>query len=397
MTNLEVFRQETKDWIEINCPPEMRKPGDVSWGGRKAKFSHPDQEIWLQRMGEKGWTCPTWPKEYGGGGLSKEKNKILQEELFAMGARPALASFGIWMLGPALLEFASEEQKLEHIPNIVKGKIWWCQGYSEPGSGSDLASLSTKAVLDGDNYTVNGQKIWTSNANYADMIFCLVRTGPQEPKHEGISFILIDMDQPGVEVKPIKLISGQSPFCETFFTDALVPKANLIGEENKGWTIAKRLLQHERSMISGLGLATGGGSGRKRTSGLAEIGKKYVGIDNRNRLVDPLLRAKIARHDLNSRAFGLTLQRMGEEMKSGGPSATASMGKYYGSEQNKLRYEIMLDAMGLSGLGWEGEPFSLEELAITREWLRSKANSIEGGTTEINLNVISKRVLNLPD
>ena len=397
MTNLEVFRQETKDWLEINCPPEMRKPGDVSWGGRKAKFSHPDQEIWLQRMGEKGWTCPTWPKEYGGGGLSKEKNKILQEELFAMGARPALASFGIWMLGPALLEFASEEQKLEHIPNIVKGKIWWCQGYSEPGSGSDLASLSTKAVLDGDNYTVNGQKIWTSNANYADMIFCLVRTGPQEPKHEGISFILIDMDQPGVEVKPIKLISGQSPFCETFFTDALVPKANLIGEENKGWTIAKRLLQHERSMISGLGLATGGGSGRKRTSGLAEIGKKYVGIDNRNRLVDPLLRAKIARHDLNSRAFGLTLQRMGEEMKSGGPSATASMGKYYGSEQNKLRYEIMLDAMGLSGLGWEGEPFSLEELAITREWLRSKANSIEGGTTEINLNVISKRVLNLPD
>tara|TARA_B000000460_G_scaffold236693_1_gene198898 strand:- start:482 stop:1675 length:1194 start_codon:yes stop_codon:yes gene_type:complete len=397
MTNLEVFRQETKDWIEINCPPEMRKPGDVSWGGRKAKFSHPDQEIWLQRMGEKGWTCPTWPKEYGGGGLSKEKNKILQEELFAMGARPALASFGIWMLGPALLEFASEEQKLEHIPNIVKGKIWWCQGYSEPGSGSDLASLSTKAVLDGDNYTVNGQKIWTSNANYADMIFCLVRTGPQEPKHEGISFILIDMDQPGVEVKPIKLISGQSPFCETFFTDALVPKANLIGEENKGWTIAKRLLQHERSMISGMGLATGGGSGRKRTSGLAEIGKKYTGIDNRNRLADPLLRAKIARHDLNSRAFGLTLQRMGEEMKSGGPSATASMGKYYGSEQNKLRYEIMLDAMGLSGLGWEGEPFSLEELAITREWLRSKANSIEGGTTEINLNVISKRVLNLPD
>ena len=397
MTNLEVFRQETKDWLEINCPPEMRKPGDVSWGGRNAKFLHPDQEIWLERMGEKGWTCPTWPKEYGGGGLSKEKNKILQEELFAMGARPALASFGIWMLGPALLEFASEEQKLEHIPNIVKGKIWWCQGYSEPGAGSDLASLSTKAVLDGDKYTVNGQKIWTTNANYADMIFCLVRTGPQEPKHEGISFILIDMDQLGVEVKPIKLISGKSPFCETFFTDAVVPKANLIGEENKGWTIAKRLLQHERSMISGMGLATGGGSGTKRTSGLAEIGKKYAGVDNRNRLVDPLLRAKIARHDLNSRAFGLTLQRMGEEMKAGGPSATASMGKYYGTEQNKLRYEIMLDAMGLSGLGWEGDPFSLEELAITREWLRSKANSIEGGTTEINLNIISKRVLNLPD
>ncbi len=398
MTDLNAFREETKDWLETNCPPEMRKPGDVCWGGRNPNFSHPDQEIWLEKMGEKGWTCPTWPKDYGGGGLSHEENKILQEEMFAMGARPALASFGIWMLGPALLEFASEEQKLEHIPNIVKGKIWWCQGYSEPGSGSDLASLSTKAIEDGDNYKINGQKIWTSNANYADMIFCLVRTGPQDPKHEGISFLLIDMDQPGVEVKPIKLISGKSPFCETFFTDAIAPKSNLIGDINKGWTIAKRLLQHERSMISGMGLATGGSSGSsKRTSGLAELGKKYIGTNEEGLLDDSLLRTKIAKHDLNSRAFGLTLQRMGEEAKSGGPSATASMGKYYGTEQNKLRYEIMLEAMGTKALGWEGDPFSPEELAITREWLRSKANSIEGGTTEINLNVISKRVLNLPD
>ena len=398
MTDLNAFIEETKDWLETNCPPEMRKPGDVCWGGRNPNFSHPDQEIWLEKMGEKGWTCPTWPKDYGGGGLSHEENKILQEEMFAMGARPALASFGIWMLGPALLEFASEEQKLEHIPNIVKGKIWWCQGYSEPGSGSDLASLSTKAIEDGDNYKINGQKFWTSNANYADMIFCLVRTGPQDPKHEGISFLLIDMDQPGVEVKPIKLISGKSPFCETFFTDAIAPKSNLIGDINKGWTIAKRLLQHERSMISGMGLATGGSSGSsKRTSGLAELGKKYIGTNEEGLLDDSLLRTKIAKHDLNSRAFGLTLQRMGEEAKSGGPSATASMGKYYGTEQNKLRYEIMLEAMGTKALGWEGDPFSPEELAITREWLRSKANSIEGGTTEINLNVISKRVLNLPD
>mgnify|MGYP001156824784 FL=1 len=398
MSDLQAFREETRDWLETNCPPEMRKPGDVSWGGRKPSFSHPDQEIWLENMGEKGWTCPMWPSEYGGGGLTNAENRVLQEEMFKMGARPALASFGIWMLGPALLEFASEKQKKEHIPNIVKGKIWWCQGYSEPGSGSDLASLSTKAVPDGDNYIVNGQKIWTSNANYADMIFCLVRTGPQEPKHDGISFMLIDMDQPGVEVKPIKLISGSSPFCETFFNDAVVSKSNLIGEVNKGWTIAKRLLQHERSMISGMGLATGSrGRDSKKSSGLAELGKKYVGVDKGNRLADPLLRTKIAKHDLNSRAFGLTLQRMGEEAKSGGPNATASMGKYYGSEQNKLRYEIMLEAMGTKALGWKGEPFAPEELAITREWLRSKANSIEGGTTEINLNVISKRVLNLPD
>ena len=397
MSALQTFREETKDWLETNCPPEMRKPGEVCWGGRNPTFSHPDQEVWLEKMGEKGWTCPMWPSAYGGGGLSNEENKILQQEMLALGVRPALASFGIWMLGPALMEFASEEQKLEHIPNIVKGKIWWCQGYSEPGSGSDLASLSTKAVEDGDNYVINGQKIWTSNANYADMIFCLVRTGPQEPKHDGISFLLIDMDQPGVEVKPIKLISGKSPFCETFFTDAKAPKSNLIGEINKGWTIAKRLLQHERTMISGMGLATGASSGPRKTSGLAELGKTYVGVDAKNRLSDSSLRTKIAKHDLNSRAFGLTLQRMGEEAKAGGPSATASMGKYYGTEQNKLRYEIMLEAMGTRGLGWEGEPFTPEELAITREWLRSKGNSIEGGTSEINLNVISKRVLNLPN
>ena len=396
MTDLNTFREGTRDWLETNCPPEMRKPGDVCWGGRNPQFSHPDQEIWLERMGDKGWTCPTWPKEYGGGGLSKEENKILQEEMGAIGARSPLGSFGIWMLGPALLEFATEEQKEEHLPGIVKGKYWWCQGYSEPGSGSDLASLSTKAVLDGDNYIVNGQKIWTSNANYSDMIFCLVRTGSQEPKHDGISFMLIDMDQPGVDVKPIKLISGKSPFCETFFTDAVVPKSNLIGEENKGWTIAKRLLQHERSMISGMGLSAGGTS-KKKISGLAEMAKRYVGVDGKNRLGNPFLRGKVARHDINSRAFSLTLQRMGEEMKSGGPSATASMGKYYGTEQNKLRDEIMLEAMGFNGLGWEGEPFSPEELAVTREWLRSKANSIEGGTSEINLNVISKRVLGLPD
>jgi len=397
MSDLQTFREETRDWLETNCPPEMRKPGDICWGGRNPSFSHPDQEIWLEKMGDKGWTCPTWPKEYGGGGLSYEENKILQEEMSAIGARSALGSFGIWMLGPALLEFASHEQKLEHIPNIVKGKIWWCQGYSEPGSGSDLASLSTKAVLEGDEYVVNGQKIWTSNANYADMIFCLVRTGPQDPKHEGISFLLIDMNQPGVEVKPIKLISGKSPFCETFFTNAKAPKENLIGTLNEGWTIAKRLLQHERSMISGMGLGSGSSGQKSKTSALAQLGKKYAGSNKENKLSDSILRTKIAKHDLNSRAFGLTLQRMGEEMKSGGPSATASISKYYGTEQNKSRYELMLEAMGTNALGWEGEPFSAEELAITRDWLRTKGNSIEGGTSEVQLNVISKRVLNLPD
>ena len=392
MSDLQEFREDTHNWLEANCPPEMRKPGDVCWGGRNPSFSHPDQKIWLDRMAEKGWTCPTWPSEYGGGGLSKEENKILQEELGAIGARMALGSFGIWMLGPALLEFATEEQKLEHLPAIVKGEFWWCQGYSEPGSGSDLASLSTKAVEDGDNYVVNGQKIWTSNADKADKIFCLVRTGPQEPKHDGISFLLIDMDQPGVTTKPIKLISGKSPFCETFFDDATAPKKDLVGGLNKGWTVAKRLLEHERTMISAMGLSGGG----EKRSGLADMSKKYAGVDSKNRISETALRAKVAKHDLNSRAFGLTMQRVGEETKVGSPSPAAAMAKYYGTEHNKLRYELMLEAMGTQGIGWDGDSFSMEELAITKEWLRSKANSIEGGTSEVQLNVISKRVLGLP-
>ena len=398
MTDLQAFREETRDWLETNCPPEMRKPGDVCWGGRNPQFSHPDQEIWLERMGDKGWTCPTWPKEYGGGGLSKEENKILQEEMGAIGARSPLGSFGIWMLGPALLEFADEEQKKEHLPGIVKGKYWWCQGYSEPGSGSDLASLSTKAVEDGDNYVVNGQKIWTSYADRADKIFCLVRTGPQEPKHDGISFLLIDMDQPGVTTRPITLISGKSPFCETFFDDAIAPKKDLVGGLNKGWTVAKRLLEHERTMISNMGLAGGGdGSGSKKMSGLAKVSKQYVGEDENKKIANPSLRSKVAKHEMNSRAFGLTLQRIGEETKVGAPSPAAAMSKYYGTEHNKLRYELLLEAMGSKALGWEGDSFSPEELAITRDWLRTKANSIEGGTSEVQLNVISKRVLGLPD
>ena len=398
MTDLQAFRQETRDWLEANCPPEMRKPGDVCWGGRNPQFSHPDQEIWLEKMGEKGWTCPTWPKEYGGGGLSKEENKILQEEMGSIGARSPLGSFGIWMLGPALLEFATEEQKKEHLPGIVKGKYWWCQGYSEPGSGSDLASLSTKAVEDGDNYIVNGQKIWTSYADRADKIFCLVRTGPQEPKHDGISFLLIDMDQPGVTTRPITLISGKSPFCETFFDDAIAPKKDLVGGLNKGWTVAKRLLEHERTMISNMGLAGGGdGSGSKKLSGLAKVSKQYVGEDGNKKIANASLRSKVAKHEMNSRAFGLTLQRIGEETKVGAPSPAAAMSKYYGTEHNKLRYELLLEAMGSKALGWEGDSFSPEELAITRDWLRTKANSIEGGTSEVQLNVISKRVLGLPD
>ncbi|MGD8417572.1 MAG: acyl-CoA dehydrogenase family protein [Pseudomonadales bacterium] len=397
MTDLARFQTEVRDWLEANCPASMRTPmpeEETVWGGRRETFVNPDSRVWLERMAGKGWTCPTWPTEYGGGGLSADENRILEGELRRINARPPLQSFGIWMLGPALLEFASHEQKLEYLPPICRGEIRWCQGYSEPGYGSDLAGLQTKAEDKGDYYLVNGSKIWTSYADQADWIFCLVRTDPAAPKHEGISFLLFDMASEGVSTSPIRLISGASPFCQTFFDNVRVPKDQLVGELNKGWTIAKRLLQHERQMISGIGgISALGGSGRK----LEEVAKLYLG-EKDGRIADPALRDHIADHRMNDRAFQFTLQRAGEEAKSGRADGNlASIFKYYGTEQNKRKYELLLDVMGSQSLGWEGSAFDDRELGTTRQWLRSKANSIEGGTSEVQLNVIAKRVLGLPD
>ena len=395
MTALDTFREETRAWLEENCPASMRTPmpeREMPWGGRHAQYPNPDTKTWMDNMSSRGWTAPTWPAEYGGGGLSKEENKVLQEELGRIGARPALTSFGLWMLGPALLEFASEEQKKKYIPEIVKGEIRWCQGYSEPGAGSDLAGLQTKCEDKGDHYLVNGQKVWTTYADKCDMIFCLVRTDTSV-KHDGISFLLIDMETEGVEARPIKLISGASPFCETFLTDVKVPKENLVGELNKGWTIAKRLLEHERSMISGMGM----GAGAASMGGMEAVAKENFGAEG-EKIAEPGIRNAVANHKMDQQAFGLTLKRAGEEAKSGqGMGAASAMFKYYGTEVNKRRFELLLDIMGTQALGWEGEGFDKKELSVTRSWLRSKGNSIEGGTSEVQLNVIAKRVLGLPD
>jgi alkylation response protein AidB-like acyl-CoA dehydrogenase len=305
---------------------------------------------------------------------------------------PPLASFGISMLGPVLLEFANEEQKQEHLPKIVRGEIRWCQGYSEPGAGSDLASLQMRAALDGDEYIVNGQKTWTTYADLSDWMFCLVRTDPDAPKHDGISFLLIDLDAPGITTAPIQLISGSSPFCETFIENTRVPKKNLIGKINGGWTIAKRLLQHERSMISELGLGL-----RGRTRSMLDVARHYLEAPE-GHLADPILRDRIAQHMMDEECYRLTLRRTSEEAKAKqGPGSASSMFKYYGTELNKRRYEILVSISGTQAFGWEGDGFSTDELTLTREWLRSKGNSIEGGTSEIQLNIIAKRVLGLPD
>ncbi|WP_303782966.1 acyl-CoA dehydrogenase family protein [Sandarakinorhabdus limnophila] len=393
MADLETFRAETRAWLEANCPPEMREPirddDDVCWGGRGVKFKNEAQKLWLERMGAKGWTVPEWPSAYGGGGLSREEAKVLSEEMRRIKARSALSSFGIWMLGPALLKYGNEAQKLEHLPKIARGEIRWCQGYSEPGAGSDLASLRTSAEDKGDHYLVNGSKVWTSYADKADWIFCLVRTDPAAPKHLGISFLLFDMASEGVSTSPIKLISGSSPFCQTFFDNVQVPKENLMGVPGKGWDIAKYLLTHERDMI-GSSDSTGGG----QRDSVSNIAKRLIGLDAAI-LADTALRTDIARHEINALAFGLTMERVLAETKSGqGTGALSSMLKYYGTELNKERMELLMSIRGSDGLVWEGEEKGEGDLA--RSWLRSRANSIEGGTSEVQLNIIAKRVLDLP-
>jgi alkylation response protein AidB-like acyl-CoA dehydrogenase len=398
--DLQAFRVEVRDWLKANYPPELRSPlagrAEAMWGGRAFEGSDDPQIVWMKRVAERGWTAPTWPAKYGGGGLSPEKARIVEQELARGGYRPPLVSFGIWMLGPVLLEFANEAQKSEQIPKIVRGEIRWCQGYSEPGAGSDLASLQTRCEDKGDHWLINGQKIWTSYANRADWCFCLVRTDPAAEKHQGISFVLIDMALPGVETRPIKLISGESPFCETFFTDVKIPKENLVGKLNGGWEIAKRLLQYERQNISG-GFGGGGGAGGA-AGDLAEIAKQYVGVDTDGQLADLDLRSRITRNKMDFQAFNLTLSRVTAESRAGnGPSAATSIIKYAAATFAQERSELMVEAMGAQGLGWEGEGYAEPEITATRGWLRSKANSIEGGTSEVNLNVVSKRVLGLPD
>lgn len=389
---IEEFRAAARAWLESNCPSQMRKPfaseDDVCWGGREWVFASAAQKSWLERMSELGWTAPAWPREYGGGGLDHARAKVLASEMQALGCRPPLYSFGIWMLGPALLKFGSEAQKLEHLPRIVRGEIRWCQGYSEPNAGSDLASLQTRAVDRGDHYLVTGQKIWMSYADRADWVFCLVRSEPDVKKHTGISFVLFDMKSPGVTTRPILLISGKSPFCETFFDNVRVDKSNLVGKPGGGWDVAKYLLTHEREMIGAVGA-------NQAMRPLGQVAADQLGRDAEGRLNDPLLRAKIAHFQADEAAFRLTMERFSDEVKTGrAHPAFSSVLKGRGAELNKRRFELLMSAGGSEALEWEGA--RSKDGFLARSWLRTKANSIEGGTTEVQLNVITKRILELP-
>jgi alkylation response protein AidB-like acyl-CoA dehydrogenase len=384
MSELDSFRLEMREWLEANCPPEMRQPArdedDVFWGGRRATFKNEAQRLWFERCAEKGYTVPDWPKAYGGAGMNAAQAKVWREEMARIGARPPLSSFGIWMLGPALLKFGTEEQKVHYLGQIARGEIRWCQGYSEPGSGSDLVSLQTFGEDHGNYWLVNGQKIWTSYADKADWIFCLVRTDKAN-KYQGISFLLFDMESDRVTTKPIKLISGASPFCETFFDNVRVPKHQLVGELNRGWDVAKYLLGHEREMISGAG-----GGDR-----LVTIGSMLA----RHGVEDPLLRAELAMFDVDALAFTAMGEKFMDEVKVGrGNPAQPNMMKYAGTELNKRRHELIMAAGGSRALEWDSA--ETRGGAPARTWLRTKANSIEGGTSEVMLNVVAKRILDLP-
>jgi len=391
----EAFRAEARSWLEANFPPSLKGKGGMMYI-EDASPDDSDIKAWTKAMGEKGWGVPTWPKQYGGGGLSPAEARVLQQEMGRVGAWNPIGGMGTMMFGPTLLEYGNEEQKQKHIRAIAMQEVRWCQGFSEPGAGSDLASLSTKAEDKGDHFLVNGSKIWTSGGQWADMCFCLVRTDTSK-KHEGISFLLIDMHDPGVEVRPIQLIAGASPFCETFFTDVKVPKENLVGPLNGGWTIAKRLLQHERSGIGGGG--GGGGGGMFGVGGSpASIAKTYVGTDEKGRISDQDLRSRIVSHEMDMKAFQLTIFRaMAESKSNSGPSAATSIMKNAGTKAGQDRAELIVEIMGSQGLGWEGDAFKPEEISTVRGWLGGKATTIFGGSAEIQNNIISKRILGLPD
>jgi alkylation response protein AidB-like acyl-CoA dehydrogenase len=395
MTALDDFRKEARSWLEANIPQALRgKAGDqdaMTMGGKKAVYKYPETRQWMEVAAERGWTVPHWPKQYGGGGHSREEAQIIAEEIARLEAPPPLTGFGLSMIGPTLLQYGTEAQRQEHIPKICRGEIRWCQGYSEPNAGSDLAALATQAVRDGDEFVINGQKIWTSGADSADWIFMLTRTDTSVKKQAGITFILVNMDDPGVEARPIRLISGASPFCETFFKDVRVPVSNVIGEINSGWTVAKALLGHERNMIGGMG------SGRVPID-LPALAKRYVGERQSGEIADPVLRDSVVQTEMDKMAFGFTVKRHQDSLAAGQqPGPESSIFKYYGTELNMQREQLMLSIRGPQALGWEGEGFEDDELFQTRTWLRSRANSIEGGTSEIQLNIIAKRVLGLPD
>ena len=392
---LEDFRKEASTWLEANFPASLKGKAGVMMALMDGPEPDGDLLAWKKAMGAKGWGTPTWPAEYGGGGLSSAQARVLQQEMAKAGAfNPLIVGMGITMIGPTIMDYGTDEQKKTHLPPIVRGDVRWCVGYSEPNAGSDLASLQTKCEDKGDHWLINGSKIWTSGAQYSDWCGALVRTDFSAKKHDGISFLLLNMRQPQVETRPIALIAGASPFCETFFTDATAPKDALLGKLNVGWTVGKRLLQHERASQTG---APMGGAG-PRAATLESLAKRYLGEDEQGRIASSDLRIRLARHEMNARVHGQTLARVVAESKgASGATNGASVLKNSATAVAQERAELTLEIFGHQGLGWAGDSYTRDEIEAVRGWLAGKAMSIYGGSSEIQNNIITKQILSLPE
>ncbi|MGR4889423.1 acyl-CoA dehydrogenase family protein [Sphingopyxis sp. LARHCG72] len=389
----ETFREEVRAFLRDHLPPRLSEK--VRTGKRLTKQ---DMEEWHAILNGRGWLANHWPAEYGGTGWSVTQKYIFEVEV-ALANAPRIVPFGVSMLGPVLIKYGSEEQKRYWLPRILDGSDWWCQGYSEPGAGSDLASVKTTAVRDGDHYVVNGQKTWTTLGQYANMIFCLVRTSSSGKRQEGISFLLVDMATPGIEIRPITLLDGEQEVNEVFFTDVRVPVANLVGEENKGWTYAKFLLTYERTNIAGVG---GSMAAFKQLRQIAETQRKG-GLPLAE---DPLFAARLARLEIELENMKTTNLRVVAAAGHGAaPVAESSMLKIRGTE---IRQEI--DALARRALGPYAQPFVAEALeegfngepvgpgyaaSVTPRYLNDRKLSIFGGSNEVQREIITKAILEL--
>ncbi len=395
-TNIDEFRLEVSTWLDDTFPSSLAGKGsEIGLGRNVSGRLADDSNKWREQLASKGWGAPTWPVEYGGAGLSQKHAQVISDEMAkkqAFNPIPMLAGMGVTMVGPTILEYGTEAQKLRHLPKMAGGEVFWCLGYSEPGAGSDLASLATKAEDKGDHWLINGQKVWTSGADIAQWCGALVRTDPKAKKRSGISFIMFPMDQPGVRTRPVKLISGDSPFCEMFFDDAKAEKTELLGDLNDGWSLGKRLLQHERQSQTGEGGPVTGGEF------LGDIAKRYVDTNEDGTLEDTDLRLRLAAHLMDEAAHKLTIGRIMAEAKGNVEvTAVASILKNSATDVAQSRTELLMELMGTQGLGWTGDQYSSDELDSVRIWLGVKAMSIYGGSYEVQKNIISKNILGLPE
>ncbi|MGH7963498.1 MAG: acyl-CoA dehydrogenase [Candidatus Binatia bacterium] len=383
----EQFRQEVRIWLETNVPDDLREGRDEQltldqrWERHKA---------WHQKLHGGGWVGLWWPKEYGGRGASVTEQAIFNEELGRTGASPGINMGGVNLLGPTLMHWGTEEQKLRFLPKILPAEELWCQGYSEPGAGSDLASLQTRAVEDGDAFVVNGQKVWTSQAQYADWCFLLTRTDPHAPKHQGISYLLVDMHSPGITVRPLVQITGDAEFNEVFFEDVRVPKQNLVGEKNRGWMVAVTTLMYER--------VSAGQYFRfeRLLPQLCDLAR-HVEVNGRLATEDTAVRQQLAQFAIEAEAIKYNeLRRLTRQLKGQPPGAEGSFAKVTSSELTLRIAQFAMELLGPYAILEMDSPFAIDHARWAHRMLSARGGTIAAGTSEIQRGIVGERVLGLP-